>query len=334
MTILVTGGAGYIGAHVVRLLRLRGNRVVVVDNLSTGRASRVGDTNLIRLDLGYPDAVPRLEEVIRQEAVESVIHIAALKQVGESVADPLRYYRQNVGGMANLLTAMQNTGVCRLVFSSSAAAYGMPDLPTVNEQTLCAPINPYGESKLIGEWMTRASSSAWGLRVVNLRYFNVAGAESASLADPAALNLVPIIINKVLDHESPLVFGGDYPTPDGTCIRDYVHISDLASAHLAALDSTVGGRPVETVLNVGTGTGASVLEVVDVLRVVSGRIITPTILGRRAGDPPQLIADVSLIQKTLRWTARLGLKEIVESAWNAEIEKRRASAGRAIKGFV
>lgn len=325
MTILVTGGAGYIGAHVLRLLQLRADQVVVVDNLSTGRASRVGDSKLFRMDLGSPDAIPHLETVIREEAVESVIHIAALKQVGESVTDPLRYYQQNVGGMVNLLTAMQNTAVRRLVFSSSAAAYGMPNLPTVDELTPCAPINPYGESKLIGEWLTRASSSAWGLRAVNLRYFNVAGAESASLSDPASLNLVPIVINSVLDNRSPLVFGGDYPTPDGTCIRDYVHISDLASAHLAALDSTVGAEPLESVLNVGTGTGASVLEVIDVLRAVSGRKITPTILGRRAGDPPQLIADVSRIRKALGWTARLGLTEIVESAWNAELEKRGTS---------
>ncbi len=322
MTILVTGGAGYIGANVVRLLHLRGEKVVVVDNLSTGSAERVDDSKLIRVDLGAPGADDALEIVLREHQVEAVIHIAALKQVGESMADPLRYYSQNVGGMVNLLTAMQNTNVHRLIFSSSAAAYGMPEVATVSEQTPCVPINPYGESKLIGEWMTRASASAWGLRSVNLRYFNVAGAESTSLADTAALNLIPIIIKKVLDDEPPLIFGDDYATPDGTCIRDYVHISDLAEAHLAALDSTAGQLPIESVLNVGTGRGASVREVIDMLSTISGRRITPIILERRAGDPPKLIADVSLIQKALGWTAALGLQDIVQSAWDAEIDKR------------
>lgn len=326
MSILVTGGAGYIGAHVVRLLTQRGEDVVVVDNLSTGRAERIGAATLVELDLTAPNAQQELAGVIRDWGVDAVIHIAALKQVGESVADPLLYYRQNVGGMTAVLSAMEECGVKRLVFSSSAATYGMPEIETVTEDTPCHPINPYGQSKLIGEWMTTASATAWGLRPVNLRYFNVAGAESIDLADPAALNLIPIAINKVLDGESPVVYGNDYETPDGTCIRDYVHISDLADAHLAALDSTAGSGPLEFVLNVGTGQGASVGDVLAVLSSVSGRPIEPIFAGRRAGDPPKLIADVGRIHHALGWAAKRSLDDIIGSAWRAELAKRGAIA--------
>lgn len=324
MSILVTGGAGYIGAHVVSLLRQRNYEVVVVDNLATGRAERVGAVPLIVMDLTEPDAQEQLVRVFRDREVEAVIHIAALKQVGESVANPLLYYRENVGGMVTLLSAMEECGVKRFVFSSSAATYGMPDIETVTESTPAHPISPYGESKLVGEWMTAASAVAWGLRPVNLRYFNVAGAESPELADPAALNLIPIVINKVLSGEDPVIYGSDYPTPDGTCIRDYVHIADLADAHLAALDSTAGSSPLETVLNVGTGQGASVKEVIEVLATVSGQKINPIVAPRRAGDPPKLIADVSRIQSALGWSARRSLEDIVESAWLAEVAKRGA----------
>ncbi|WP_406637449.1 UDP-glucose 4-epimerase GalE [Pseudarthrobacter quantipunctorum] len=326
MSILVTGGAGYIGAHVVSLLAQRNEDVIVVDNLSTGLADRIGAAPLIELDLAASDAKEQLVQVMRNWSVESVIHIAALKQVGESMANPLLYYRENVGGMIALLSAMEDCAVKRLVFSSSAATYGMPGIETVTEATPTHPISPYGQSKLIGEWMTAASASAWGLRPINLRYFNVAGAQSIELADPAALNLIPIVINKVLNGEEPVIYGNDYPTPDGTCIRDYVHIGDLADAHLAALDSTAGSAPLETVLNVGTGHGASVSEVLDVLRSVSGRKIDPLVAPRRPGDPPKLIADVTKIQSALGWSARRTLIDIVESAWLAEVAKRGALA--------
>ncbi|MCZ2403924.1 UDP-glucose 4-epimerase GalE [Paenarthrobacter sp. Z7-10] len=322
MTVLVTGGAGYIGAHVVRLLLERGESVVVVDNLSTGRAERVAGAQMVGLDLAAPQAQDRLEGLIQENSVDSVIHLAALKQVGESVADPLLYYRTNVGSTTALLAAMERTGVRRLVFSSSAAAYGVPEVTIVDESTPCRPINPYGETKLIGEWMTAACAKAWGLRAVNLRYFNVAGAASADLADPAALNLVPIAIGQILAGRSPVVFGSDYDTPDGTCIRDYVHISDLADAHLAALDSTAGSGPLESVLNVGTGAGASVLEVLEMLRRVSGRTVDAEIADRRPGDPPQLIADVARIQHALGWQAKRNLEDIVTSAWEAELANR------------
>lgn len=228
--------------------------------------------------------------------------------------------------MIALLSAMEDCAVKRLVFSSSAATYGMPEIVTVTEATPTHPISPYGQSKLIGEWMTAASASAWGLRPVNLRYFNVAGAQSTELADPATLSIIPIVINKVLDGEEPVIYGNDYPTPDGTCIRDYVHIGDLADAHLAALDSTAGSAPLETVLNVGTGDGASVSEVLDVLRSVSGEKIDPVVAPRRPGDPPKLIADVKKIQSALGWSARRTLIDIVESAWLAEVAKRGALA--------
>jgi UDP-glucose 4-epimerase len=326
MSILVTGGAGYIGAHVVSLLAQRGDDVVVVDNLSTGRADRIGSATLVELDLAAPNAQEHLVGVIRERGVEAVIHVAALKQVGESVADPLLYYRENVGGMTAVLSAMQQCDVKRFVFSSSAATYGMPELETVTEDTPPHPISPYGQSKLIGEWMATASAAAWGLRPVNLRYFNVAGAESAELADPSALNLIPIVIKRLLDGEPPVVYGSDYATPDGTCIRDYVHICDLADAHLAALDSTASTGPMDMVLNVGTGEGASVREVLSVLASVSGRQFETVFVQRRKGDPPKLVANVGRIQSALGWTARRSLYEIVDSAWQAELARRGALA--------
>ncbi len=258
-----------------------------------------------------------LAKVMGEHGVDSVIHFAARKQVGESVAKPEYYYQSNVGGMAHLLTAMRQSGVDRLVFSSSAAAYGMPDVDLVSEDTACAPINPYGETKLVGEWLARAAARAWGLRLANLRYFNVAGAGWDELGDPAILNLVPMVFDRLERGEAPRVFGDDYPTPDGTCIRDYVHVLDLADAHLAALDYLGRDeRPYDT-FNVGTGAGASVREVIDEVGRTTGLDVTPRVEPRRAGDPPRLVADVSRIHDELDWTARNGLPEIVGSAWSA-----------------
>ena len=236
MTILVTGGAGYIGAHVVRLLQERGEKVVVVDDLSTGRADRVGDAVLVEVDVASPEAVDVLTRAMTEHDVRAVVHFAARKQVGESVERPAWYYQQNVGGFTNLVTAMQAAGVDRLVFSSSAATYGMPSVSLVEEKLHAEPINPYGETKLVGEWLGRAASRAWGLRFVALRYFNVAGAGWPDLGDPAVLNLVPMVLDRLERGERPKIFGDDYPTPDGTCIRDYIHVLDLAQAHLAALE--------------------------------------------------------------------------------------------------
>ena len=317
MSVLVTGGAGYIGSHVVRLLQNRGEEVVVVDDFNTGLAERLGDATQIHLNLSSADAIETLGDVIREYGVTSVIHLAARKQVGQSVEQPEEYYLQNIGGMANLLSAMRQNGVTRLVFSSSAATYGMPDVPAVTEDLDCRPINPYGETKLVGEWLAADAARAWGLRHANLRYFNVAGAGWPDLADTAVLNLVPIVFAALREGRAPKVFGDDYATPDGSCVRDYVHVLDLAEAHLAALDYLDKDEREHSTFNVGTGTGSSVFEVIDEIRRVTGQNFDIDVTPRRAGDPPYLCADVSRIENTLGWKAKNGLAEIIESAWAA-----------------
>ena len=315
MKLLVTGGAGYIGSHVVRIAENFGHEVVVVDDLSTGIPARI-DCELIHLDLSADSAVEQLTRLMNEHKFEVVVHLAARKQVGQSVEQPERYYKDNVGGLANLLTAMRASNTLKLVFSSSAATYGMPDVEKVDENSPTKPINPYGETKLVGEWLTRASAF-WGLRSVNLRYFNVAGTGFDDLADTAALNLIPIAIGQLKRGENPVVFGDDYPTPDGSCIRDYVHVQDLAEAHIAAvkyLENEV--REFDT-FNVGTGTGASVFEVLDELKKASGVDFKVEVGKRRAGDPPRLVADVSRIEDVLGFKCEKQLAEIVSSAWNA-----------------
>jgi UDP-glucose 4-epimerase len=320
MSVLVTGGAGYIGAHVVRLLAKRADRVVVVDDLSTGTANRVGDAALVELDLADSAAVDGLSATMREHEVGAVIHIAAKKQVGESAERPAWYYAQNVGGTANLLQAMEQSGVHRMMFSSSAATYGMPDVPaeaSLDEDTPPRPISVYGETKLVCEWMIRAAGAAWGLRSVNLRYFNVAGAGWPDLGDPGVFNLIPIVLRALTDGGQPVVFGDDYPTADGTCIRDYVHVLDLADAHVAALDYLDREDRPHDVFNVGTGTGASVREVLEQIARATGYDVSPTIGPRRPGDPAALVADVSRIEQTLGWRAEHDLEAIVDSAWQA-----------------
>lgn len=317
MTIAVTGGAGYIGAHVVRLLQERGEPVVVIDDLSTGAASRISNAQLVELDVSAPGAVETLTRTFRDCQVTAVIHFAARKQVGESVAKPAWYYQQNVGGFTNLVTAMEAAGVGRLVFSSSAATYGMPSVWAVEEKLHADPINPYGETKLIGEWLGRAAGRAWGLRFVALRYFNVAGAGWPELGDPAVLNLVPMVLDKLERGEKPAIFGDDYPTTDGTCIRDYIHVQDLARAHIDALSYLDRSKRPYDVFNVGTGTGSSVREVIDEIGKVSGLDVTADIKPRRAGDPPQLVAANERITELFGWRAENGLEEIIASAWDA-----------------
>jgi len=317
MSILVTGGLGYIGSHVARLIEQQGEKVVIVDDLSSGEMIRLGDARLVELDIASPEATEILGSTMRQHDIRAVVHLAGKKQVGESVLRPEWYYQQNVQGLANLLVAMRDNKVSRLVFSSSAATYGMPDVATVNEDYDCHPINPYGETKLIGEWMVSNATRAWGLRGTNLRYFNVAGTGWPELADTAVSNLVPIVFAAMRDNVKPAVFGADYDTPDGSCIRDYVHVLDLAEAHLRALDYLDQDERPYSTFNVGTGQGSSVFEVLDEIRKVSGNNFEAQILPRRAGDPPALAADVTRIRETLGWNARFGLKEIIESAWSA-----------------
>lgn len=315
MRLLVTGGAGYIGSHVVRLASQSGHSGIVVDDLSTGKASR-SYWPVHELDLADSSKTAELSKLLKDSEIEAVIHLAARKQVGESVAKPEIYYRDNIAGLANLLVAMRESGVLRLVFSSSAACYGSPDVEKVSEAVPCHPINPYGETKLIGEWLVRASES-WGLRQVALRYFNVAGTGWRELADTAELNLIPILIGQLHRGERARVFGSDYPTRDGSCERDYIHALDLAESHLAALEYLERPEPRERIFNVGTGSGSTVIEVIAELSKISGIKIEPELAERRDGDPAKLVADATLIQRELGFKTKFGLREIVESAWSA-----------------
>ncbi|MEU5519738.1 UDP-glucose 4-epimerase GalE [Streptomyces sp. NPDC047860] len=322
MSWLVTGGAGYIGAHVVRALRDGGESVVVYDDLSTGSRDRVPDG--VPLVVGSVGDRDLLEQAIRDHAVTGVVHIAAKKQVGESVERPLHYYRENVTGLQTLLEAMSATGVDKVVFSSSAAVYGMPDVDLVTEDTPCAPMSPYGETKLIGEWLIKAAATAYGIRGASLRYFNVAGAASPELSDAGVFNLVPMVFERLETGEAPRIFGDDYPTPDGTCVRDYIHVQDIASAHLAAarrLDEAPKGTALT--LNIGRGEGSSVREMVDrILKVTGNENVAPEVTPRRAGDPARVVASADRIREELGWTARHGLDEMIESAWRGWRHRR------------
>ena len=315
MNLLLTGGAGYIGAHVVALAEREGHSVTVVDDLSTGVAARIVSP-VVAINLASPDAVGKLSELMRATKFDAVIHLAARKQVGQSVEIPEQYFLDNIGGLANLLLAMRQENLKKLVFSSSAATYGMPTLDLVDEDYPGVPINPYGQTKLVGEWMVKNAAN-WGLKGVNLRYFNVAGSESKQLADTAELNLIPIAIAQLKRGEQPIVFGTDYPTPDGSCIRDYVHVKDLAKAHLMAVDYLTTPDRKYATFNVGTGQGASVLQVLEELKIASGIKFEELLADRRPGDPPRLVANTDRIEKVFGFKASFGLKEIVKSAWDA-----------------
>jgi UDP-glucose 4-epimerase len=316
MSWLVTGGAGYIGAHVVRAMTEGGEDVVVLDDLSTGFAERVPAG--VPLVTGSVLDGPLLERTMREHAVTGVVHVAAKKQVAESVEKPLHYYRENVTGLQTLLEAMASAGVERLVFSSSASVYGMTDLDLVTEDTACAPMSPYGETKLIGERLIAAVSRAHGLRSAALRYFNVAGAAAPELADTGAGNLVPMVFERIAAGEAPKIFGTDYDTPDGTTIRDYIHVRDVATAHLAAARRlTEAEEGAALVLNIGRGEGSSVREVVDhILKVTGNEHLTPELCPRRPGDPARVIASCERIARELGWSARHDLDDMIRSAWD------------------
>ncbi|MEV5663234.1 UDP-glucose 4-epimerase GalE [Streptomyces flaveolus] len=315
MSWLVTGGAGYIGAHVVRALVDGGESVVVYDDLSTGRADRVPAG--VPLVVGSVLDGPLLEGAIRDHAVTGVVHIAAKKQVGESVEQPLRYYRENVTGLQTLLEAMTACGADRLVFSSSAAVYGMPDVDLVTEDTPCLPMSPYGETKLVGEWLINAAARAHGIRAASLRYFNVAGAAAPELADTGVFNLIPMVFERLEAGEAPRVFGDDYATPDGTCVRDYIHVQDIASAHLAAARRlTDAPQGAALTLNIGRGEGSSVREMVDrILKVAGKEDVAPLVTDRRPGDPARVVASADRAREELGWSARHGLDDMIDSAW-------------------
>lgn len=316
MTILVTGGAGYIGAHVVEALARRS--LIVVDDFSTGSADRIPGIDVVEMDIAAPRVVDELAELMRKRRVRAVVHLAARKRVDESVARPLYYYQQNIDGLHNVLNAMVRTGVRRLVFSSSAAVYGETGIGQVPESGPMLPVNPYGRTKLVGEWLCRDLVAVGELDVVALRYFNVAGAGRPELGDPAVLNLVAMVIDRLRRGEAPIIFGEDYLTPDGTCVRDFIHVADLADAHGMALEALMDGSVSGfEVFNVGTGRGASVRQVVHQLIELSGLNIEPVIAPRRAGDPATVVASVELVKQRLGWRTQSDLECILTSAWEA-----------------
>lgn len=329
---MLTGGAGYIGTHVIRQMQAAGYDLVVLDDLSTGVADRVPeDVPLVQANVCDTEAVA---SALARHHVDGVIHFAAKKAVGESVERPLFYYHENVDGILSLLSAMDQVGVKRLVYSSSAAVYGEADGPLVAEDSPLVPTSPYGETKVVGEWMVRANARAAELAgapisFVLLRYFNVAGAGSDELGDTSIANLIPLALRAVTHGERPRIFGSDYPTPDGTCIRDYIHVVDLADAHVAAVKQTevTDLGQVGAVYNVGRGEGSSVREVMDVVSDVLGFDINPVDVERRPGDPASLVAKADLIASELGWTARYNLHDMVASAWSAWPDK--GSAGSA-----
>ena len=318
MTVLVTGGCGYIGGHVVHALKERGEQVVIVDDLSYGTKEHAFGNPLVVQDVAAPEARKVLAQVMRLYKVDAVIHFAARKQVGESVEKPLYYFQQNINGMLNVLGAMVDAGVEKLVFSSSAATYGVPPVPVVPEDVVpMLPINPYGQTKLFGEWMGNAVAKAHGIRFCALRYFNVAGCGPVELEDPAILNLIPMVFNNLKKGKAPAIFGADYDTEDGTCVRDYIHVSDLADAHIAAISYLDRDDRPYSAFNVGTGTGTSVRQIVEEVRRVTGLPFQEKVEARRAGDPPLLIGSPKRINEVMDWHAKYDVEEIVESAWKA-----------------
>ena len=317
MRVLVTGGAGYVGSHMALVLLRAGHEVVVVDDLSGGHREAV-PASATFVEASVADRL-RMAEVLGTHGVEAILHFAARIQVGESVSDPLRYYQGNVAASISLLESALDAGVERFVLSSTAAVYGDPVRVPIDEDHPTAPINPYGDTKLAVERMLGAYGRAYGLRWAALRYFNAAGADVRAALDERhdpETHLLPIVIDVALGRrEAVTVFGHDYDTPDGTCVRDYVHVLDLCEAHLAALEHLASGSEVGA-LNLGTGQGHSVEQVIDTVQRVSGREVRVLRGPRRPGDPPRLIASPDRAARILGWRAkRSSLEEIVRDAW-------------------
>jgi UDP-glucose 4-epimerase len=314
-TWLVTGGAGYIGAHVVRAFASKGLSSVVVDDLSSGHRGFVPD------DVAFVEGsildTDLLVGTMREHRVTGVIHVAGFKYAGVSVTRPLHTYEQNVTGTVSLLRAMQEASVDKVVFSSSAATYGTPDVDTVTEQTATAPESPYGESKLIGEWLLRDQAVAHGLRHTSLRYFNVVGSATPEVYDTSPHNLFPLVLEALLAGRTPSINGDDYPTPDGTCVRDYVHVGDLAVSHVAAAEALASGRELEPVYNLGSGDGLSVRQIMDAMARVTGIGFEPDIKDRRPGDPARIVASGELAARDIDWLMRHDIDDMVRSAWEA-----------------
>ncbi|MEU7582702.1 UDP-glucose 4-epimerase GalE [Streptomyces sp. NPDC041068] len=314
MTWLITGGAGYIGAHVVRAMTQAGEQVVVYDDLSSGIVERLPEG--VPLVVGSVLDGDLLARTFEEHAVTGIVHLAGKKQVGESVERPLHYYRENVEGLRVLLDAAVASGIAHVVFSSSASVYGMPDVDLVTEETPCLPMSPYGETKLAGEWLIRAVGRAHGVSTASLRYFNVAGAASPELADTGVFNLVPMVFEKLTAGEAPRIFGADYDTPDGTCVRDYIHVVDIAEAHVATARRLASAAPgTDLTLNIGRGEGVSVREMTDLINEVTGYDIPAEVTDRRPGDPARVVAAADRIATELGWSAKHDVREMVASAW-------------------
>ncbi|WP_243063543.1 UDP-glucose 4-epimerase GalE [Humibacter sp. RRB41] len=315
MSWLVTGGAGYIGSHVVRAFGEAGIDTVVIDDLSSGHESFV--------QAGEPFVHGTildgelLARTFAEHPITGVMHIAGYKYAGVSVRRPLHTYEQNVTGTATLLAAMEDAGIGTIVFSSSAAVYGTPDVDLVTEDTPKAPESPYGESKLIGEWLLRDQGIAKGFRHSSLRYFNVVGSGYDALYDTSPHNLFPLVFDALLDGRTPRINGDDYPTPDGTCVRDYVHVSDLAHSHVVAAQRLEADHALESAYNLGSGDGVSVGQIMSTVAEVTGIDFTPEIAARRPGDPARIVASGELAARDLDWKMRHSLTDMVASAWRA-----------------
>ena len=316
MTWLLTGGAGYIGAHIVRAFQQAGSPVVVLDNLSTGYRSYVPD------EVGFVDGSITDAEVVNRaidyHEITGILHLAGLKYAGVSVQQPLRFFRENVGGMQVLLEAVAAHGIEKFVLSSSASWYGTPDEAIVSEDAPPRPESPYGQTKTISEWMLRDLARVQpALRHTSLRYFNVVGSGTPKLADHSPYNLFPKALRAITAGEAPVVNGADYATPDGSCIRDYVHVVDVAEAHVAATRHLDAGRTCAPAYNIGRGEGSSVFEILDALRRATGVDFAADIVDRRPGDPAQIVGAVERIATDLDWHARYDLETMASSAWTA-----------------
>jgi UDP-glucose 4-epimerase len=320
MAWLVTGGAGYIGAHVVRAFLAEGIDVVVVDDLSSGHRGFVPDG--VHFARGTILDGELLGSTLSKHSITGVVHVAGFKYAGVSVQRPLHTYEQNVTGTATLLAVMQQAGVQNIVFSSSAAVYGTPHTDLVTEDTPKNPESPYGESKLIGEWLLRDQGVAAGLAHTSLRYFNVVGSGSPELPDTSPHNLFPLVFDALIDGRTPRINGDDYDTPDGTCVRDYIHVSDLAASHVAAARRLDAGERIEPVYNLGSGDGVSVKQIMDTVSAVTGIDFEPEIGPRRPGDPDRIVASGELAARDLGWRMRHSLEDMVRSAW----ESRQAAS--------
>lgn len=312
----MTGGAGYIGAHVVRALQQQGLGAVVIDDLSSGLQQFVPDG--VAFVEGSILDTELVADALREHHCDGVIHVAGFKYAGVSVQRPLHTYAQNVTGTASVLAAMELADVSAVVFSSSAAVYGTPDTELVTEDSATHPESPYGESKLIGEWLINdVARSRDGFRGVSLRYFNVVGSATDEVYDSSPHNLFPLVIEALLSGRVPRINGADYPTADGTCVRDYVHVGDLARSHVAAAQALLAGRPLRPAYNLGSGEGLSVRQIMNAMAKGTGWDFNPEIGPRRPGDPARIVADGSAAAADLDWQMRYSVAEMVASAWSA-----------------